>query len=89
MLFNQYDNKEIDQIALQFITKHTKVGGIIMESGRPINALIICVEGKINNKPVGTLFNDEYFNLPETKLDKDIVKNEAGVYAVLGFDKLK
>ncbi len=58
MIFNQYDNKEIDQIALQFITKHTKIGGIIMESDKPANALIICVEGKINNKPVGTIFND-------------------------------
>ena len=56
-LFHNFDNKEIDQIALQFITKHTKTGGVVMEADKPVNALVICIEGKINNKPVGTLFN--------------------------------
>jgi hypothetical protein len=29
-LFYQYDNKEIDLIAMQFVSRHTKDGGIIM-----------------------------------------------------------
>ena len=42
----------------------------------------------MNNLPIGTLFNDEYFDLTE-KLEKEIVKNDRGVYAQLGMKRLK
>jgi hypothetical protein len=29
-----------------------------MDIDKSVDALIICIEGKINTKPVGTLFND-------------------------------
>lgn len=57
-LFYQYDNKEIDLIAMQFVSRHTKDGGIIMQADKPVNSIVICIEGKINSKPVGTIFND-------------------------------
>lgn len=49
---------------------------------------MICVEGKINSKPPGTLFNDEYYQT-ENHLDHDLIKNDNGVYAMLSFSKLK
>lgn len=38
---------------------------------------------------MGTLFNDEFYSVPGAKLDHDLIKNETGVYAILGFDRLK
>lgn len=74
---------------MQFVTKHAKAGGIIADCEKPINDLVICIEGKINSKPVGTLFNDEYFNIKDAKMDNELVKNDNGVYAILSFEKLK
>lgn len=42
-IFHNLENKDLDQIAMQFVTKHTKAGGIIMDGEKPVNALIICI----------------------------------------------
>jgi signal-transduction protein with cAMP-binding, CBS, and nucleotidyltransferase domain len=57
-LFHNYENRELDQIALQFSTKFANDKVIIMDIDKPVDALIICIEGKISSKPVGTIFND-------------------------------
>ena len=54
-----------------------------------MNSIIICLQGKINYKPVGTIFNDEYYDTDKNNLDSDIIKNDEGYYAFLRFDKLK
>lgn len=42
---------------MQFVTKNAKMNEVLMEAEKPVNSLIICIEGKINSKPVGALFN--------------------------------
>jgi len=42
-LFHDLENKDLDEIAMQFVTKHTKAGGIVMDTEKPINALVICI----------------------------------------------
>lgn len=44
---------------MQFITKYAKANEIIMDASKPVDSIIVCIEGKINSKPVGSLFNDE------------------------------
>ena len=61
---------------------------VIMKAGKPADRLIINLEGYINNQPMGTLFNDEFFTNQTEKLDKDIIKTDRGIYAELTFKKL-
>jgi hypothetical protein len=59
-----------------------------MDLDKPVDALVICVEGKINSYPVGTLLNDEYYENKGT-LTEDLIKTGNGMYAYLSFAKLK
>ena len=52
-----------------------------MKAQREVDKIIINLEGRINNQPVGTLFNDEYYNHSTEKLDESLVYNERGTYA--------
>ena len=59
-----------------------------MKANKPVDRIIINLEGRINNQSIGTLFNDEYFDQEGENLDQDLVKDEKGVYAELLFEKL-
>jgi hypothetical protein len=59
-----------------------------MDIEKPVDALIISIEGNINSKPVGTLFNDSFYD-NKGKLDVDLIKSDNGVYAFLSFSKLQ
>ena len=73
---------------MQFAAKFGKTNDLIMDMERPVDSIVICIEGKINSKPPGTIFNDEYFN-KKGNLHKDIIKNDDGVYAIMSFDRLR
>lgn len=59
-----------------------------MDIEKPVDQLVICIEGKINGKPIGTLFNDGCYQ-HRKHLDEDLIKNGSGIYAYLSFAKLK
>jgi hypothetical protein len=86
-LFQTYDNKILDDIALLFTTKYAKSNEIIMDIENPVDALVICIEGKINNLPIGTIFNDEYYEASGC-LEDDLIKDGNGMYAYLPFSQL-
>jgi len=47
---------------MQFTAKFGKANDVIIDMERSVDSIVICIEGKINSKPPGTIFNDEYFN---------------------------
>lgn len=87
-LFSGYENKDVDQIAMQFTAKMGRANDLIMDMERPVDSIVICIEGKINNKPPGTMFGDNFFN-KKGMLHRDVIKNDDGVYAIMTFERLR
>jgi hypothetical protein len=58
-----------------------------MNTEKPTDALVVSIEGNINEKPPGTLFNERAFERKDT-LPQELVKNGNGAYAFLNFDSL-
>lgn len=52
-----------------------------MKANKEVDRIIINLEGRINKQPVGTLFNDEYYDQDQEKLDQDLIKDDNGAYA--------
>lgn len=59
----------------------------MMENEYP-SAMLISIEGKINNQMTGEIFCEQYFGKPEKKLPKSIIKTDPGIYSYLEFNKL-
>lgn len=60
-IFHEMESIELDRIAAQFETKLAQAGDVIFKKNKPVDRLIINLEGRMNNHPVGMLMNDEYF----------------------------
>lgn len=43
---------------MQFSAKFGKANDLVMDMEKPVDSIVICIEGKINHKPPGTIFND-------------------------------
>ena len=52
-----------------------------MDEGKEIDAIVICLEGRINNKLPGYVFFDEFFLCDKLILERWLLVNECGAYA--------
>ena len=60
-----------------------------MEKGKQIESVIICLEGKINNKKPGEIFCSQFILKESTELYKQLLKNDEGSYAELSLTRIR
>lgn len=84
-LIHDYTSAEIDRIIMSFDTLMADKQQKIDSSH---NGLVISLEGTINGKPEGELFNGDGIGFPGYQCEP-LVKDDAGYYAYLSFAKLE